>query len=234
MEQIKNPFSACLAIFTQPNAVFALINEKHNWSWVAFLVVMIFTILPSYAYFNMVDFSWYVENVISTTMNDVSPSEKDVFRNALTPLSFKISIFLIVPLFLIGINAIFAVYLNTVTQADEHNINGFTDWFGFMWWVWLPTGIGCSASLLMMLFAGDPQLPESDINPLTLSYLLGLNMQSDWIGLANFIRPDLFLGMYFMVVGVHQWTRFSSKQVYAIGLAPFAALLGIWLLMLIF
>ena len=233
MQYSTNPFNACINIFIKPSVVFNTINEKHNWSWIPFLFVILFSALPLYIYMNMVDFNWYMDFYIGTIMGDVSPAEKENFRSALTQNNLLFGMLSGAVFFQILLNALLAVYLNLATKADEHNLNGFTDWFGFTWWVSLPMVIGFIASILVLLLNDDPQLPMGSINPITLSYLLNIDMKSTWFGFTNAIKPDMLLTVYLIAVGVSRWTNFNAKRVYIIALVPFVLFFAIWFLALI-
>lgn len=182
---------------------------------------------------NMVDFDWYMDFYISTIMGDVSPAEKKNFRSALTQNNLLFGMMAGAVFFQIVLNALLAVYLNFATKADENNLNGFTDWFGFTWWVSLPMGISFFASILMLMLNSDPQLPMGSINPLTLSYLLDIDMKSTWFGFTNALKPDLLLTLYLIASGVSQWTNFNARKVYLVALAPFAVFFTLWFLALI-
>ena len=233
MQYISNPFNACIHIFTKPSVVFDKVNETHNWSWIPFIFVILFGTLPLYFYMNMVDFDWYMDFYIGTIMGDVSPAEKENFRAALSQKNLLFGMLSGAIFFQILLNSLLAVYLNFATKADENNLNGFTDWFGFTWWVSLPMVIGFTASILVLLLNNDPQLPMGSINPLTLSYLLSIDMKSAWFGFTNAIKPDMFLTIYLIAVGVSRWTNFAVKRVYFIAFSPFVVFFAIWFVALI-
>lgn len=233
MQYSTNPFSACINVFVKPSVVFHTVNERHNWSWIPFIFVILFGALPLYIYMNMVDFNWYMDFYISTIMGDVSPAEKENFRSALTQSNLLFGMMAGAVFFQIVQNALLAVYLNFATKADDNNLNGFTDWFGFTWWVSLPMVIGFVASMIVLMFNTDPQLPMGSINPLALSYLLDIDMKSAWFGFTNAIRPDIILTIYLIAVGVSQWTSFNARKVYIIALAPFVLFFTMWFLALI-
>lgn len=228
MELVSNPFQACNDIFFKPNRVFETINQKHNWSWLPFFLVAVLSVLPTYFYFNFVDFDWYREFVISTTMGDVSPAEQDQVRQFMSKgqtLTFGLISQVLV---LIIINAILAIYLNLVTKSDEENLNGFTDWYGFTWWVSMPSILSSLVAILIIAMASDHQLPPNEIAVTSLSYWLGLSMDSAWFNFAMSVRLDVLWTMYLTAVGVGRWTHFSQNKCYVIGTAPFLVLWAVW------
>ena len=233
MEKVSNPFQACNDIFFKPNRVFATLLEKHNWSWLAFAIVIVVGVLPSYMYFNFVDFDWYRELVITTSFADVSPAEQDMVRQSMSPEQTLTFSLIGVVIGSIIINAVMAIYLNITTKMDEENINGFTDWYGFTWWVSLPMVVGSLISILIILMASDHQLPPTDLNPTSLAYWLGIEMGSDWFTLTQMVRLETFWSMYLIAVGISQWTRLPAQKAYIIAAAPYLTIWTIWTVILV-
>ena len=228
METVSNPFQACNDIYFKPNRVFATLTEKHNWSWLAFIFVITLAILPSYFYFNFIDFEWYRELIINSTFADVSPAEQDAVRNSIT--KDQTIMFSIIGPFvgMIFINAILAVYLNLATKVDEENLNGFTDWYGFTWWVSMPVIVSSLAGIAAILLADSHQLSPVTLGPTTLAFVLGIELGSDWFSLTQSIRLESFWSMYLIAVGVAQWTKIPTNKCYLIAAAPYFAVWAIW------
>ena len=234
MEKVSNPFQACNDIFFKPNRVFATLAETHNWSWLAFIIVIAVGILPGYMYFNFVDFEWYRELVISASFADVSPAEQDMVRQSMTQGQTQTFNLISIVLGSIVVNAVLAIYLNITTKMDEENVNGFTDWYGFTWWVSLPLVVGSVLSILVILMASDHQLSPVDLNPTALAYWLGLNMGSEWFTLTQMIRLEAFWTMYLIAVGISQWTKLPAQKAYLIAAAPYIGIWTIWAVFLLF
>lgn len=225
MNTISNPLQACLRVFTHPNQVFAAINKHNNWSWIAFLLVMTATLLPLYVYYQYVDFAWLKDFHGSFLAKDVSPAEREII---LTPFaSQKVYTLSNLFAFFVGtilLNAVIAAYLNVMTKSDEENVNGFTDWYGFIWWVQLPSVVVAIVVLLMILVVSDDQRSMYALQPLSMAFWLGLDEQSKWVGFADLLRLDLFFNFYLLITGLHQWTRLSSLRIYLTSFVPFIVL----------
>lgn len=234
MHQISNPFQACSDILLKPNAVFAAIDKQHNWSWLPFLLVTIMAILPSYLYFNFIDFDWYKELIINAEYADVSPNEQKRFRDAMS-LSQVLS-FTVIGGFLglVIVNAIIAVYLNMMTRGDDENPNGFTDWYGFTWWISMPVVVSGLIAMAVILFSTDHHLEPVALAPTSLAFLLSIDMNSSWFNLAQTIRLESFWSMYLISVGIIQWTRLSANHAYGIAIGPYGVIWGVWTVALLF
>ncbi|GAC13518.1 Yip1 family protein [Aliiglaciecola lipolytica] len=231
--QPTNPLQACLQIFSKPSGVFDAINQRNNWSWIPFILVSIFTLSPIYMYFNFVDFDWYREFTVNSVAGDLSPAEQNNIRAQFKPQFLVIGMLIFAFMFQVIINLVLAAYLNLMAKSDEECVNEFTDWYGFTWWVSLPSIIGFIAAIVVITFTGDNQMPLGHLNPLAMSYWLNIDDNSKWFGLANLIKPELFLSVYLIAVGLSRWTTFNSTKIYVVAIAPFALLIGLWCLLLL-
>ena len=228
MSEVTNPIQACSDIFFKPNGVFAATNVNHNWSWFPFILVTVLAILPGYMYFNFVDFEWYKDLIISTSYADTSPNEQEMIRSGMSVSGMVIFAVLGGFIGFLLVNAILATYLNLVTKSDEENTNGFTDWYGFTWWVSMPTVFSGLVALLVIAFASDHQLDPVSLSPTSLAFLLGLSVDSDWFALLQSMRLESLWTMYLVAVGLTQWTSIRGNKAYLIAAAPYAVLWTIW------
>ncbi|MCC2605914.1 Yip1 family protein [Planctobacterium marinum] len=228
------PIAALQAIILKPNSVFARIKDAHNWSWVAFIFVAFFSVLPTWLYFNQIDMNWYSDMAIEMQMPDVSPAEKEQAKQLMLQQSIGSFTAFFLVIGIVIINAVFAFYLTKITQIDEDNVLGFSDWYGFTWWVSLPFAFFSILTTIILLLFGGPQTPPEYLSVFSLAFVLGLTMDSAWHGWAQGISVDALWVIYLTAVGVSQWTRLSTRQCTIIATAPFAIIWGVWALFLIF
>ncbi|MCF2948180.1 YIP1 family protein [Paraglaciecola aquimarina] len=228
MELVSNPIQAMQDTFTKPNRVFATIAKTHNWSWLPFLLVSFVSTLPIYYYFNFIDFDWYRNMVIETSAGDLSPAELDMMRQAMQQTQILwVSVIGVVFSSIIS-NAVLAVYLNYATKSDEECVQGFTDWYGFTWWVSMPTVVISLITMAIVLLASDNQLSPAALGPTSLAFILGIEMDSAWFSLTQAIRLESIWVMYLIAVGLSQWTQLPNNRTYLIACAPFVLIWGIW------
>lgn len=228
MSEITNPFQACNNIFFKPNGVFKAIDEKNNWSWIPFFVVIAMSVLPAYLYFNFVDFDWYKNMLIDTQYGDLSPAEQDIYRDNMARPQTMVFMLIGGVLGPIFINAILALYLNLMTKSDEENLNGYTDWYGFTWWAGMPVVVSGLLGIALVALSDNHQVLPSIVSPLSMAYIFNITMESNWFGLAQSVRIDSIWSIYLIAVGIAQWTSFSTKKSTIIASAPFVIILGIW------
>jgi hypothetical protein len=234
MQLVSNPFEAMKDIFVKPNQVFATINETHNWSWIPFICIAVIGALPIYMYFNFVDFSWYTELMVQAMAGDLSPAEQNVFRNMMADKSQSLwtGVFGSVFMLLVS-NAIMALYLNIVTKADEECVQGYTDWYGFSWWVSIPVIVSSLLGILVVLVAQDNQLSPVSMAPTSFAFIFAVEMNSSWASLMQAIRLESVWVMYLTAVGLSQWTQLPVKKTYIIAIAPYVLIWAIWALFII-
>jgi hypothetical protein len=227
MHEVNNPFQAMKDIFIKPNQVFATIKETQNWSWIPFFCISMAGVIPVYMYFNFVDFNWYSEFMVQSMAANLSPAEQSMLRNSMTDQAQSLwaGVFSSVLVIILS-NAILALYLNILTKADEECVQGYTDWYGFSWWVSIPVIISSLIAALVVLLASDNQLLPISLSPTSLAFIFNVEMESAWSSFAQSIRLESFWVMYLIAVGLSQWTQLPTKKTYLIAIAPYAL---IWL-----
>jgi hypothetical protein len=234
MQQVSNPFQAMKDIFVKPNQVFATISDTHNWSWIPFICIAMIGVMPIYMYFNFVDFSWYTELMVQAIAGDLSPAEQNTFRNLMSDQAQSLWTGVFGSVFIILItNGILALYLNIVTKADEECVQGYTDWYGFSWWVSIPVIVSSLMGMVIVLMAQDNQLSPLSIAPTSLAFIFSVEMNSSWASLMQSIRLESIWVMYLTAVGLSQWTQLPTKKTYTIAIAPYVFIWTVWVLIII-
>ncbi|MDF2180257.1 YIP1 family protein [Aliiglaciecola sp. CAU 1673] len=228
MRSVNDPFTACYAVLFKPNQVFATLARANNWSWIPFLLLMLMSVLPAFIYFNVVDFEWYRDFIISQQFADISPAEQENVRRNLTPGGMITLTLFTSALGLIALNALQAMYLNTMARMDQEQVHGFADWFGLMWWVSLPAVVGNMLSLLILVLSGNDQFPPAQLSVTSLSYWLSVPMDSPWFTLAQVIRLESFWSIYLIAVAITKWTNIRSNTAWNIAIGPYVVIWGLW------
>ena len=228
MHEVSNPFQACNDIFFKPSGVFKAVGENNNWSWMPFILVMGVSMAMQYLYVNFVDIEWFA-NLNIAAQGDMSPAEEDQMRAFFTRESLMWTQLIGAFFAITVINAIYAVYVNLATRSDDSHVFGFTDWYGFSWWLSMPYVITGLIGVVLLVLSDNHQVSPVIMAPTSLSYLLSIPMDSDWFAFGQAIRLELFWGIYLATVGISQWTSFDRKKAAIIATAPYAILYSIWL-----
>lgn len=234
MSQISNPMQAMSKVLVKPNPVFSTLANINNWSWFPFFLINGLTMLSVYVYFSYVDFSWYVDFLIEQSMSDVSPAEQDIFRDSMTKTTLTGFQIFAIPFGAALVNAILALYVHSMTKNDDSHTQGFSDWFGALWWTQMPSIIGSVIAILVIVLFADPQLSPNVLAPLSLVNLFGLQIGSDWYTLLSSVRLEVLWSIYLLAVCISQWTSFDTRKSFIIAIAPYLIIFGLWSLYLIF
>ncbi|MFC4699774.1 YIP1 family protein [Glaciecola siphonariae] len=212
-QQVSNPIQAASEIFYKPTAVFDAIAVKDNWSWIPFILVTVLSIVPTYLYFNLVDFQWYTNMIATAQMPDASPAETEAFANAMELGSTQMISVIGLAIGLPIIMAILAGYYTLWTRNDEKSIHGFTDWYGAMWWIAMPAIINALASCIYLtLQAPGSEISQAGLAPLSLAFLAGIDMESTWFGLTSSLRIDSIWTILLGALCLKSWTNFSFNK----------------------
>ncbi|WP_394221003.1 YIP1 family protein [Alteromonas gracilis] len=228
MHNVSNPFQACNDIFFKPNGVFKAVGENNNWSWMPFLLIMAMSLVSQYLYVNFVDIEWFAEMNVAA-QGDMSPAEEDHIKAFFTRETLLWSS--LIGAFFVPIiaSAAYAVYVNLMTRSDDSHVYGFTDWYGFAWWISMPYVLTGLVGLALLLLSSDHQVTPTILSPASLSFVADISMDSPWYELGQGVRLELFWGIYLATVGITQWTSFSLKKAAIIASAPYIVIYGIWL-----
>lgn len=222
----KHPFAAVTEIFYRPKAVFDVLAVKNNWSWIPFLLVTSVLFFPPYLYFTVVDFAWWQQMTVDLILGDVAPAQKEALLNATTlrasQLSQAITGGIVVPI--VGA-AFIALYYNLVTRNDEKSVQGFSDWYGAMWWMALPLLVGALLSIVLItLQSPNSQVSNDILNPLSFAFVLNISIASPWHSLLSLLRLDYFASIYLGYIGLRSWTAFSSNKAVITALLPYVVI----------
>lgn len=118
-----------------------------------------------------------------------------------------------------------------VTRNDDKGVQGFTDWYGAMWWMAMPMLVNALASLVLLaLKTPGSQIESSILTPLSLGFLSGVDMASPWFNLLIDIRLDVIWTIILGYICLRAWTNFSQIKALATAIFPAAFL---WTILII-
>nr|WP_136249791.1 YIP1 family protein [Ningiella ruwaisensis] len=228
--EVTNPFQAASEIFYKPTNVFKALAVKDNWSWIPFILIILVSCAPAYLYFSVVDFDWYATQAALMQNPEGSPAELEAMKNFMEPGSTQMFVILAVVIGTPIVFAILAGYYTLVTRNDEKSLQGFTDWYGAMWWMALPAVISAViSSLYLVMQPIDAQIPQSAMAPLSLAFLFGIDMSHSLYGLLESIRLDTFWSIALGAIALNTWTNFSMLKSIIIAIIPGAIVWSITL-----
>ncbi|MBT1450943.1 YIP1 family protein [Glaciecola sp. XM2] len=231
---VTNPFQAVTEIFYRPRAVFDTIAVKDNWSWIPFFLVIAISIAPGYLYFSTVDFAWYANTTAMIALPDGSPAELEAISNTMEQGFMSMTTMISIPIAFVIVTAILGGYYTLCTRNDDKSVHGYTDWYGAMWWMLMPTLI---SSLLACVYlslqtAGTP-ISQAAMAPLSLAFIFGIEMTDQWYGLLEAIRFDSLWTIALGAICLNSWTNFTMRKSIIIAALPSVLIWSITLLFVV-
>lgn len=225
---VNNPIQAASEIFYKPTAVFDALSVKDNWSWIPFILIAFIISIPSYLYFGIVDFDWWLNTAYLPQLEDMTPAQQDQTIAMLSPAQMQLTTSIFSVVGAIVVFAILALYFSVVSRNDDKSVQGFTDWYGAMWWTAMP-GLFSGLIALVLLTLQDPgaQINASIVAPLSLAFLSGAEMDSDYFNVLLSLRLDSIWGIALTAICIMSWTNFSKIKAIVVALIPSLILIGI-------
>ena len=220
---LSNPIQAASEIFYKPFSVFNALSVRENWSWIPFILVALILFMPPYLYFGLVDFDWWLDAAILPSLEDYPPSTQKDMLAFYSPVRSQWVVGLSSSLGLILIYALKAFYFSMMTRDDEKSVQGFTDWYGAMWWMAMPMLLNALVSLVLLtLYDPGAQLSVAVIAPLSVAFALGTEMASPWFNLFIDLRIDVLWSIWLGYVCVRSWTHYGQTRALVIAAIPAA------------
>lgn len=225
---LSNPIQAASEIFYKPTQVFNALSVRDNWSWIPFLFVAIILFIPPYLYFGLVDFNWWLDTAVLPSLDDMPPSQQENMLAQYTPATMQLTMGLSSSLLLVLIYAVKAFYFSMMTRNDEKSVQGFTDWYGAMWWMAMPMLVNALLSLVLLTIqAPGAQVSSAILAPLSVAFILGLDMASPWYSLLVDLRLDVLWSIWLGFICINSWTHFTQTKALIIAIAPTAVYLTV-------
>ncbi len=227
-------FSILINIFTAPQVGMVQVQQRYNVIFPMFLLTVL-SALAMYTYFNLVDYQWYLDYMVEATAGELSKSEQDATRAAMSMLSQSAtgsfaagSLLIFIPI----VYAIQAVYFVIVSNVSNDGFE-FKQWFSFIAWSATPGLIVVVAMFAFLLTSSNVQIPPDSLNPLSLNELIfGLEPSQGLGKLLSSIHLGQIWSLAVMVIGYQAWTKKSMAKSAAVVLAPFVIFYASWFLLI--
>lgn len=199
------------------------------------LVVSFLMSFVIYTYYSTVDYVWYVDFMVEATAGELSKSEQDAARAAMSMMSQSATASISAVSLLIFIPIIFviqSVYFVIVSSVNNDGYE-FKQWLSFISWTSMPTIIVAASMYAVIVTSSNNQIPPDSLNPLSLNELIfGLESSKGLGKLLSTIHLGQIWSFALMIIGYQLWTKKTMGQSAAIVIAPFAVFYLIWFLMI--
>lgn len=219
--------TVALNLLTAPREAFTEIKQ-FPVKLFPLLLVLAANALVLLWYFNIVDYDWYIDDVLANTSLEGQQLE-DARENMASMSQSTMAGFGILGSFaaLTAIYLLQATYLSLVAALRGETLK-FSHWFSLVCWAGLPFLLSAVGMVVTILLSPSGQLSTYDLDPLSLRNL-GLRTNNDSLqSLFNFISLPMIWSTALILTAYQQWLHAGWLRSAAVVLAPYALILGIW------
>ncbi|WAJ68974.1 YIP1 family protein [Catenovulum adriaticum] len=214
------PLSIIKALISRPKFAFQQIQQQQISGWIPFLLIIISLQLFWLIYFAQVDIQWLIADSLNSLAAQASPSEQQALAEQLTPELIRYSSHISSSLMLILQTLLVATYLNIATKLDSHNTDTLKDWFGFYWWVQLPTVAQLLLSVIVLWITGSNQFNLYDLQVTSINQILGLQAGDALFSFAATFDVFSVWSFILMFYGLSVKTQLKSSTIINICVIP--------------
>lgn len=219
--------TVALNLLTAPREAFAAIKQ-YPAKLFPLLLVLASNGLILFWYFNIVDYDWYIDDVLAGTSLEGQQLE-DARENMASMSQSTMAAFGILGSF-VGLTAIYliqAAYLSLVAALRGESLK-FSHWFSLVCWAGLPFLLSVVGMAVTILLSPNGQLSAYDLDPLSLRNL-GLRTDNDSLqSLFNSISLPMIWSAALVLTAYQQWLDAGWLRSAVVVLAPYGLIFGIW------
>ncbi|MCU4674596.1 YIP1 family protein [Catenovulum sp. 2E275] len=212
------------ALIKRPKFAFLQIQQNQLSGWFPFILILLSLQLFWLCYFAFTDINWLINENLKQLPADLSTSDRQILAEQFTPQMLRYTSHIGSSLTMIVMGLLIAVYLNIVTKLDENNTDSLTNWFGFYWWVQVPTVFQLLLSCLVLMVSGDNQLSLYQLQITSFNQVIGLQPGDKLY--SFFAAFDLFSIWSFVLLfyGLSVKTELKAMAIINICLIPLIAM----------
>lgn len=224
--------NALVDIIAAPSKALDEVRDRVSWLWVPLGIVMVLTIASMVAYYAWVDFDWLVDQAVADALQaGADPSAAAGIRSFMesgTMITVTVVSIVVVTLLIYTIQSIYLHLVNKITGNPDLR---FSQWFALSAWTAFPMVFQALSSFGVLAVAGNRQLPQEDLSPLSLqSLLINADSGSPWAAWGSSITVISFWTIGLLALGIMRWTGASTLKAVIIAALPSVLIYGVWAL----
>jgi len=231
----ENPYSvfnAMTDIVASPGKALDEIKDHTAWLWWPLLIIILLAASLFMYYYSWVDFPWLVEETIRQIPAEDRAESSDAIRQFMQPGRSMWTTVIAVVVMTFVIYTIQATYLHLANKLVTGAEIGFGSWFSFSVWTGFVGVFGTLAAFASIFLADSNQLSTQALQVLSMnSLLLHASPGDAWFTWASSLSLINFWMLYLMTIGYARWTNTTMLKSTIIVVLPWAAIFGIWALM---
>ena len=219
------------AILIDPKSCFTALREQPRF-WFPLLTTIVSSLIVMFWYFNMVDFAWLTEHMLSRSSQADKASEAQkaqvgaFMTKGLMMWLALIGIVVAIPLVRL-LEAVYYLLAGKLTNVQQ----SFKQWFSLTCWSSFPLIFSVLAMAIALLLQGNGQVSQEELQLLSLNELLfHVPASNRWYSLLSsvtILHPWIW---WLTIVGVQVWSARSWVFCTLFALLPVALLYGGWAL----
>jgi len=218
-----SPMSAVFSMFYEPTRAFQNLSPR-RYGWIPLLLVMACSLALILWYFNIVDFSWMVEQMVAS----MPATERDAAKQMMSKGMFMgfgvLGVLVATP----AIMAVSGVYLMLVSKALNKPFS-FNDGFAASAWSSIPAILSLPLGAVQILMSSHGQLTFSELNPLSLNQLFfHLEMGRPMAGFYDAVSLPMIWSIILLIIGYQVWAKVARSTAIKVVLIPYATIYGLW------
>lgn len=226
--------NALVDIIAAPSKALDEVRDRVSWLWVPLGIVMVLTIASMVAYYAWVDFDWLVDQAVADALQaGADPSAAAGIRSFMesgTMITVTVVSIVVVTLLIYTIQSIYLHLVNKITGNPDLR---FSQWFALSAWTAFPMVFQALSSFGVLAVAGNRQLPQEDLSPLSLqSLLINADSGSPWAAWGSSITVISFWTIGLLALGIMRWTGASTLKAVIIAALPSVLIYGVWALVI--
>ncbi len=176
-------------------------------------------------YFYVVDFDWYIDDILATENIDEDQLEQS--REAMTSVgknSFMMIGILTGTVSALLLYALQAGYLSLISALTGDG-QKFSNWFSLVLWTALPNLFAVAGMFVTIMLSTNGQLSLYDLNPLTLTSLGMESSNSSLNTIFSLLNLTMVWSITLTTMGYRQWLDISMSKAIAVIASPYLLML---------
>lgn len=214
-------------IISAPSEAFSELAKRPSKLFPLALVLISNALVLAW-YFNIVDFDWYVDDVLSAA--NLEDDELEEAREAMGALSPTSMMGFSMLGSMVGVTVIFVLqstYLSLVSALRGDNYK-FTHWFSLVSWTALPFLLSTIGMAVTIMLSPTGQLSVYELDPLALRNLGMQSENSSLQALYSAVSLSMLWSIVLIALGHKQWTESSWLRTGAVVFGPYLLIVGVW------
>ncbi len=219
--------NTAINILASPGEAFAEIQQRPTKLF-PLTLVLLSTAAAMVWYFSIIDFAWYVDDVLASQNMDGDQLEEA--REAMLAMSQNVFMLFGVIGGTLGTVVYYVLqsgYL-AIISALTGDGQKFSRWFSLVCWTALPQLLAIAGMLVTIALSPNGQLSPFDMNPLTLNSL-GMESSNDSVNtLFASVNLTMLWSIGLLIMGYRQWLGSSLGKAIVVIASPYLLALSIW------